>query len=59
MEYKTSFNDERLASVEKPALGRFTMWDRVMLDLIRELRELRAIVAKMEPRGDVSAASRQ
>jgi len=39
---------ERLASIERGAGERHTLMDRVMLELVEEVRRLRGIIARVE-----------
>lgn len=41
-----SLDDSRLAAIERAALDRFNLADRVTLELIEEIRHLRALLAE-------------
>jgi hypothetical protein len=41
--------DDRLASIEQGALERYTLLDRVIIELVEEVRRLRQIVAGGSP----------
>jgi hypothetical protein len=43
-----NLTEERLASIESGARERHTLMDRVVLELVEEVRRLRAIIASME-----------
>ena len=43
-----NLTEERLASIERGARERHTMMDRVVLELVEEVRRLRGVVARME-----------
>jgi hypothetical protein len=45
--------DDRLASIEQGALERYTLLDRVVIELVGEVRRLRQIVADDCVRTDV------
>ena len=41
--------DDRLATIEQGALERYTLLDRVIIELVEEVRRLRQIVAGCSP----------
>jgi hypothetical protein len=41
-------SEERLASIERGARERHTLMDRVMLELVEEVRRLQGLIARME-----------
>ena len=41
-------NEERLESIERGARERHTLMDRVVLELVEEVRRLRGIIASIE-----------
>ena len=43
-----SLTEERLESIERGARERHTLMDRVMLELVEEVRRLRGVVVRME-----------
>jgi hypothetical protein len=43
-----NLTEERLESIERGARERHTLMDRVVLELVEEVRRLRAIVTRME-----------
>ena len=43
-----SLTEERLESIERGARERHTLMDRVMLELVEEVRRLRGIIARIE-----------
>jgi hypothetical protein len=43
-----SLTEERLESIERGACERHTLMDRVMLELVEEVRRLRGVVVRME-----------
>jgi hypothetical protein len=43
-----NLTEERLASIEGGARERHTLMDRVVLELVEEVRRLRGIIAQME-----------
>ncbi len=43
-----NLTEERLESIERGARERHTLMDRVVLELVEEVRRLRGIVARME-----------
>ena len=43
-----SLTEERLANIEHGARERHTLMDRVVLELVEEVRRLRGIIARME-----------
>ena len=43
-----NLTEERLASVERGARERHTLMDRVVLELVEEVRRLRGTIARME-----------
>jgi hypothetical protein len=45
----TRLTDDRLASIEQGALERYTLLDRVIIELVEEVRRLRQIVAGSSP----------
>jgi hypothetical protein len=44
--------DDRLATIEQGALERYTLLDRVIIELVEEVRRLRQIVAGGSPNED-------
>ena len=42
-----NLTEERLAIIERGARERHTLMDRVMLELVEEVRRLRGIIARM------------
>jgi hypothetical protein len=45
-----NLTEERLASIERGARQRHTLMDRVMLELVEEVRWLQGIIARMAER---------
>jgi hypothetical protein len=43
-----SLTEERLTSIERGARERHTLMDRVVLELVEEVRRLRGTIARME-----------
>ena len=43
-----NLTEERLASIERAARERHTLMDRVVLELVEEVRQLRGIIASIE-----------
>lgn len=43
-----SLTEERLESIERGTRERHTLMDRVMLELVEEVRRLRGVVVRME-----------
>ena len=43
-----NLTEERLESIERGARERHTLMDRVMLELVEEVRRLRGVIARME-----------
>ena len=43
-----NLGEERLASIESGARERHTLMDRVVLELVAEVRRLRGVIAHME-----------
>jgi hypothetical protein len=43
-----NLTEERLESIERGARERHTLMDRVVLELVEEVRRLRGIIARME-----------
>lgn len=43
-----NLTEERLASIERGARERHTLMDRVVLELVEEVRRLRGIIARTE-----------
>jgi hypothetical protein len=43
-----NLTEERLASIERGARERHSLMDRVMLELVEEVRRLRGIISGME-----------
>jgi hypothetical protein len=43
-----NLTEERLASIERGARERHTLMDRVVMELVDEVRRLRALIAHME-----------
>jgi hypothetical protein len=44
----SSLTDERLESIERGARERHTLMDRVVVELVQEVRRLRQVIAQME-----------
>ena len=44
----TSLTDERLETLERGARERHTLMDRVVLELVEEIRSPRGVIARME-----------
>lgn len=44
----SNLTEERLASIERQARERHTLMDRVVVELVEEVRQLRAVVAQIE-----------
>jgi hypothetical protein len=49
MSSASRLTDDRLASIEQGALERYTLLDRVIIELVEEVRLLRQIVARVSP----------
>jgi hypothetical protein len=45
-----NLGEERLSSIERGAQERHTLMDRVVLELVEEVRRLRGTIARMEER---------
>jgi hypothetical protein len=45
MSSATRLTDDRLATIEQGALERYTLLDRVVIELVEEVRRLRQIIA--------------
>jgi hypothetical protein len=43
-----NLTEERLDGIERGAMERRTLMDRVVLELVEEIRQLRGIIARME-----------
>ena len=43
-----NLGEERLETIERGARERRTLMDRVMLELVEEVRHLRSVIARME-----------
>jgi hypothetical protein len=43
-----NLTEERLESIERGARERHTLMDRVVLELVEEVRRLRGVIARME-----------
>lgn len=44
----SNLSEERLANIERQARERHTLMDRVVIELVDEIRSLRGVIARLE-----------